>query len=209
MQNKIRRLGIGEILFGLVIILGIIGTVSLFVFDESLGIGQQEFIIISSLAFIGAFFILSIYARWIKRTHSRLYRVRKAVQAWNTYINTPYDRVQRPLPEGTIETIAGYFFSVNGYTPVTDRKPNGPSMFMVMDSEGRTGLVQSFQVQRPVNLREVVTFYEALRNMKANHGEIWSPAGFNDDAVQWVTKKPITLVAKDDIQEIVSCLPDV
>ena len=208
MQKRIQKLGVGELLFGLVVILGIIGTVSIFFYDVSLGVSQEEFIIISSLAFIGAFFVLSVYARWIKRSHSRLYQVRKAVQSWKTYTNTPMDRPVRPLPAGTLGTIASYFFSVNGYTPVTDRAPKGPEMFLVMDGEGRVGLIQTFQVPRPVNLREVVSFYEALRALKGNHGEIWSPAGFHDDAAQWAAKKPITLVTRDGIQEIIDCLPD-
>lgn len=207
MQKKIQKLGVGEILFGLVIILGIAGTVSIFYYETPLGISQESFIILSSLAFIGAFFVLSVYARWIKRSHSRNYRLRKALEAWETYNNTPPDRVVRPLPKGTIGTIAEHFFAANGYTPVSDRAPQGEGMFLVMDGEGRIGLIQSLQLARPLTLRELVTFYEALRAAKAKHGEIWAPAGFNIDAAQWAAKKPITLVDIDGIHHAIHNLP--
>jgi hypothetical protein len=206
MQKKIQKFGAGEILFGLVIILGIISTFAVFFVEEPLGMSQESFFLVSSLAFIGAFVLLSVYARWIKRTHSQQYQLRKALQAWQAYLHTPPNQHVRPLPKGTIAAFAAAYYKLSGFVPVSDPPPKTEGMLLMADTHGRSVLIDSVQVPRPLTLREMVTFYEALRASTAKQGEVWALAGFSPEAALWASKKPITLVDMDGIQRVIDRL---
>jgi hypothetical protein len=208
MDEKRGKFGIGEILFGLVIILGIVGTVSFFAFEETLGEYQTTFMIASSLAFIGSFFALSVYARAKKRSHLRRISPDRAIASWIEYIGFAESTGggTASLPAGTLESIAMHAFTADGFrlAPSTSKKADGLIRFL--DKDEKVGLVQTWQGQQPLGMRELVAFYEIFRAEKAAWGEIWAPVGFSPEAVKWVSKKSITLVDAVAIQEVVENL---
>jgi hypothetical protein len=203
MLDKIRKFGVGEILFLLIFLLGIIGTVSFFFFDELLGEHRTTFIIWSSLAFIGSFFVLSIYARVIKRRQSHQYRFKKALGNWMAVYGAgvrPDNRTA--LPKGTIENIALYLFRLDGYHAAAAPQGASRDIIRVANAEGQLEVIQCWQDPTPLGLREIVQFYEVLRTEKAVRGEVWAVGGFTKEAVNWAAKKPIILVNREQINEI-------
>jgi hypothetical protein len=205
MLDKIRKLGAGELLLAVVVILGIIGTVSFFFFEDLLGEHKTTFIIASSLAFIGSFFVLSIYARAVKRKHTRQFSVKKDLANWMAYYSAGgrLSNQSAAMPQGTIEGIALHLYRMDGFKLASPASSAGPGAIHCMTSvDGQRELIQCWQEAAPLGLREVVRFYESLRAERAARGEIWSLSGFSDEARQWVAKKPIVLVGADQINEI-------
>jgi hypothetical protein len=203
MLDKIRKLGAGEILLAVVFILGIIGTVSFFFFDEYLGANREAFIIWSSLAFIGSFFVLSIYARAIKTRHSSRSLIKKDLANWMAYYGAGggLSSASSGMPKGTIEGIALHLYRMDGFKSVSLKSASG-SVWCLTSPDGQRELIQCFQEAAPVGLREIVRFYEVLRAEKASRGEIWSLSGFTREAETWVAKKPVILVNGEQINEI-------
>ena len=117
MGEEKRKIGIGELLFGLVIILGIVGTVSFSAFEELFVEHQTAFMIASSLAFIASFFTLSVYARAKKRSHVRRVSIDSALANRIEYVGAIHSSgsQSRQLPVGTLESIFTYVFSKDGY----------------------------------------------------------------------------------------------
>lgn len=207
-MEKRTKFGVGEILFGLVVLLGIVGTVSFFYFDEYLGEYQTTFAIVSSLAFIIGFIVLSVYARRKKSTYLRRVKVERALADWFEFqaaAGRP-GASSRVLPAGTLESIARHLYTVSGYQFASGSHGKIEGLIRLINPEGQVELVFCRQELQPFGLREAVTFYELLRREKAAHGEVWALGGFTDDAARWVNKKPITLIDRKSIQEIAESL---
>jgi hypothetical protein len=208
MDVKKGKIGIGELLFGLIIVLGIVGTISFFAFDEFLGEHQTTFMIVSSLAFIASFFVLSVYARAKKRSHPRRVSVDRAVVNWIDYIGTVGSSGggSQSLPAGTLESIAIHVFTINGYRLDSNHLGKSDGFVRFLDKDNKLELIQCRRDTQPLGLREVIAFYEVFHGEKAAWGEIWAPAGFLDDAVNWVDKRPITLRDAGAIHQLVESL---
>jgi hypothetical protein len=207
MLDKIRKFGAGEILFILIFLLGIFGTVSIFFFDDFFGEHRTTFIIWSSLAFIGGFFVLSVYARTIKRKQGYQYQFKQALGNWMAV----YGSGGRPdhravLPKGTIDKIALYVFRLDGFRPAAAPRGGVRDILRVVNAEGQLELIQCWQETTPLGLREIVHFYEALRAEQAVRGEIWAVGGFSKEAADWAARKPIVLVNGKQINEIARSL---
>jgi hypothetical protein len=208
MDKKRWKFGIGELMFGVIIILGIISTVSFFAFEEVLGEHQATFMIASSLAFIAFFFILSVYARAKKRSHLRRMNLDRALVNWIEYTGSSGSTrdASKNLRAGTLESIVISVFTKDGFrfSPGGVKRTDG--LIRLLNKEGLVVLIQIEQDHQPLGLRDVVSFYEILRTEQAALGEIWALGGFTDEAVKWVNKKPITLVDAQDIHQTVDDL---
>jgi hypothetical protein len=229
-DDKKRNFGVGELLFGIVILLGVAGTISFFFIGEYLGEHQATFMIVSNLAFIGGFFALSVYARRKKARQIRRLPIARALANWLSYhapassgsfgptpggsfTPTPGGPSAigpggqaAPLPPRTLESIAAHLYLANGYRMAPQATPAPAGMLRILNHEDRLELIQCRQEAEPLSLRDVVSFYETFRAEKAVHGEIWALGGFNEDAAHWVAKKPIVLLDALAIHEIVESL---
>ncbi len=199
MDEEKRGVGVGELLFGVVIVLAIVGTVPIFLADEALGDSKPALIIATSLAFIGSFAALSVYGRAKKRRHVYRYGLRKSLDDWLTSLAVPGS-----VPAlQTVENIAAHLYRANGYR-LGRGTPGG--RLHLSHPDGRLELIQCYVGEQPLGLREVVTFYEALRAEKAARGEIWSVSGFSAEAIQWASRKPISLLDAGAIDLVVKDL---
>lgn len=203
MDEDKRGVGIGELLFGVVIMLAVAGTVPLFLADEALGDSKPAVIIITSLAFIGSFAVLSFYGRAKKRKHAHRYRLRKSLNDWLASSAAPGGAEGSAPTLQTVENLAAHLYRTKGYR--LGRGSAGGSLRLDHPG-GQVELVQCHVGEQPLGLREVVTFYEILRAEKAVRGEIWSVSGFSAEAIQWTTRKPISLLDAGAIQVVVKNL---
>jgi hypothetical protein len=202
-ENK-RKFGVGELLFVLVVILGIIGTVSFFAFEEYLGEYQAAFMIASSLAFIASFFALSVYARAKKRSHLRRVSVDRALSNWIDFAGSiGSSGGKKQLPAGTLESIVVHIFTMDGYRLVPGK---ADGYVRLLNKDGKVELILCRPEPLILGMRDVIAFYEVFHTEKAAWGEIWSPGGFSTDAENWVGKRPITLRNANDIHQVVESL---
>ncbi len=200
MGEKKRGIGIGELLFGVVVALAIAGTAPLFLMDDALGDSKPGAIIITSLAFIGSFAALSVYGRAQKRKHIRRYGLRQSLSDWMAF-SAPPGSFTGPVPtRQTVENIAIHLYKANGYRLVKGTTGGG---LCFVHPGGQAELVQCLVSENPVGLREVVTFYEMLRAEKTAHGEIWSVSGYTDEAAHWASRKSINLLDAGAIHAVV------
>ena len=200
MDEEKRGVGVGELLFGVVILLAVAGTVPLFLAEEALGDSKPAVIIATSLAFIGSFAALSVYGRAKKRKHAYRYGLRKSLNDWLASSAAPGTAAGSAPTLQTVENIAAYLYRANGYG--LGRGSTGGRLRLDQPG-GQVELVQCHVGEQPLGLREVVTFYEILRAEKAAHGEIWSVSGFSAEAIQWTTRKPISLLDAGAIHVVV------
>lgn len=203
MDGEKRGVGVGELMFGVVIMLAVAGIVPLFLADEALGDSKPAVIIVTSLAFIGSFAALSVYGRAKKRKHTHRYGLQKSLKDWLASSAAP-GAASGPAPTlQTVENIAAHLYRANGYR--LGRGSTGGRLRLDHPG-GQVELVQCHVGEQPLGLREVVTFYEILRAEKAAHGEIWSVSGFSPEATQWTSRKPISLLDAGAIHVVVKGL---
>jgi len=205
MDQKKRRFGLSEVLFGLIILLAIAGTVPFFFNDDLLGDQKATLILGTSVTFIVAFVAFSVYGRAQKRKHYRRFGLKHSLDDWMASSGPPgAGPDDSPPPSAqTLANIAAYLYRSSGYR-LTGGEPQ--IALRLVNPAGQPELVQCQAGGQPLGLRDVVTFYELLRNEKAAHGEIWSVGGFTQEAACWARRKPINLLDAGDIHAVVADL---
>jgi hypothetical protein len=199
------KIGIGEILLAVIIILGVVGMASLFVGDDSARDTQATLIVVTSLAFIAAFVGLSVYARRTKKRFVHRVKLPQALKNWSRYLSGLHKLPPSPklVASGTLESIAIQFYREHGYRVSDQAPPEADGLIRVESPQKELEILGFHREKQPVGLRELVAFYEVMHREKAAHGDVWSMGGFTKEASDWAKRKNLTLTSFEAINEIV------
>jgi hypothetical protein len=161
-------------------------------------------IIIISTAIIGLLACMMLAT--VFRRRIRKWTWQRAMASWNRNSRagiSPKFLLPDALVENELRQLATRMFGRMGYR-IADR-PEGAPYLTLINPDGRTELVACNQQPEPVELHQVYSLDLEMKRAKADYGFFWAPAGFSNEAVEWVKHRSITLADRLEIGRLVDC----
>jgi hypothetical protein len=157
-----------------------------------------------SLGIIGCFaglISLSAFRRWLrKRTWQR------AMVLWNEISqarNTPKFILMENLSEDELRQLAIHIYSRMGYRMLNRDGEDG--CLQLINPYGKKELIACKQQPDPIKLHHVYSLELEMKRTKAVRGFFWAPAGFTNEAMDWVVRRSIVLADQNEIGRLVDC----
>jgi len=161
-------------------------------------------IMISSLGIIGClagFIFIGAFRKWLRR---RTWQ--RAMAAWKesseAEITSKLD-ITGHLSEDGLRKLAIQVYSRVGY-----RIPNAEDQggyLQLLNPDGKIELFACKQRTDSIKLHHIYSLQLEMKRTKAVRGFFWAPAGFTNEATDWVVHKPIVLADQNEIRRLVDC----
>ena len=157
-----------------------------------------------SLGLIGCFaglMFLSAFRMWLRK---RVWR--RAMIVWHESSqvrNIPKFVMMENVSESELRNLAVRIYSRMGYR--IPHREGEESYLQLINPEGQIELIACKQQSDLIKLHHVYSLELEMKRTKAVRGFFWAPAGFTNEAADWVVHRPIILTDRHEIGRLVDC----
>ena len=161
-------------------------------------------VMVSSLGILGSLATLTLVTFFWMRL--RRWAWQRAMAGWYRRYqvgSSPKFVLGNHLTESELKQLAIQTYSRIGYRLAT--RENADLYLRLINPEGKNELVACKQQSELVELHQVYPLEFEMKRLKAVRGFFWAPAGFTDEAMEWVAHRSIVLADRIEIGRLVDC----